>query len=62
MAKRAVLNTIEKHSFRPTVIGEECGTIEGSDGYLIMDAVDGTTNATRGIPFSVLFTWVCNSI
>jgi myo-inositol-1(or 4)-monophosphatase len=52
VAEKAVLNTIEKHSFRPTVIGEECGTIEGSDGYLIMDAVDGTTNATRGIPFS----------
>jgi len=52
VAENAVLKTIEKFGFRPTVIGEECGTIKGGDGYLIMDAVDGTTNATRGIPFS----------
>jgi myo-inositol-1(or 4)-monophosphatase len=51
VAENAVLNTIGKLEFRPTVIGEECGTIKGGDGYLVMDAVDGTTNATRGIPF-----------
>ncbi len=52
VAERAVLDMIAKLEFRPTVIGEECGTIKGGDGYLVMDAVDGTTNATRGIPFS----------
>jgi myo-inositol-1(or 4)-monophosphatase len=52
VAENAVLNTIGKLEFRPTVIGEECGTIKGGEGYLVMDAVDGTTNATRGIPFS----------
>ncbi len=52
VAESTVLNTIGKFEFRPTVIGEECGTINGGDGYLVMDAVDGTTNATRGIPFS----------
>lgn len=52
VAEKAVLDTIEKFDFMPTVIGEECGTIHGRDGFLIMDAVDGTTNATRGIPFS----------
>ena len=25
--------------------------IEGNEGFLIMDAVDGTTNALRGVPF-----------
>jgi myo-inositol-1(or 4)-monophosphatase len=52
VAEKAVLDTIGKFDFMPTVIGEECGTIHGGDGFLIMDAVDGTTNATRGIPFS----------
>jgi myo-inositol-1(or 4)-monophosphatase len=52
VAENAVLNTISKFDFRPTVIGEECGTIDGGDGFLVMDAVDGTTNAIRGIPFS----------
>lgn len=51
IAEKAVLDTIEKHGFRPTVIGEECGVIKGDSGYLIMDAIDGTTNAIRGIPF-----------
>jgi myo-inositol-1(or 4)-monophosphatase len=50
-AEQAVLETLEKYDFRPTVIGEECGVIKGDSGYLIMDAIDGTTNAMRGIPF-----------
>jgi myo-inositol-1(or 4)-monophosphatase len=52
VAENAVLGTFARLGFKPTIIGEECGTIEGNDGYLVMDAVDGTTNATRGIPFS----------
>lgn len=52
VAENTVLGVLKKSEFKPTVIGEECGIIEGKDGYLIMDAVDGTTNAIRGIPFS----------
>jgi myo-inositol-1(or 4)-monophosphatase len=51
LAEETVINTIRKFNFRPTIIGEECGYIEGTDGFLIMDAIDGTTNASRGLPF-----------
>lgn len=51
-AEAAVFEVLKKHNFRPTVIAEEAGIIEGSDGYLVIDAVDGTTNASRAIPFT----------
>jgi myo-inositol-1(or 4)-monophosphatase len=51
VAEQAVLDTLKKHDFKPTILGEECGIIHGDTGYLIMDAIDGTTNAIRGIPF-----------
>ena len=51
VAEKAVIETIKRHNFSPTIIGEECGRIEGDDGFLIMDAIDGTTNAIRNIPF-----------
>ena len=51
VAERAVIDTIKRHNFNPTIIGEECGRIGGENGYLIMDAIDGTTNAVRNIPF-----------
>lgn len=53
VAEETVINTLKKkYNLRPTIIGEECGKIHGSDdGYLIMDAIDGTTNASRGLPF-----------
>ena len=50
-AEKAVIDTIQRHHFKPTIIGEECGRIPGNDGFLIMDAIDGTMNASRGIPF-----------
>jgi myo-inositol-1(or 4)-monophosphatase len=50
-AEKAVINTLQRHNFNPTIIGEECGMIQGKDGILIMDAIDGTMNASRGIPF-----------
>jgi myo-inositol-1(or 4)-monophosphatase len=50
-AEKAVINTLQRHNFNPTIIGEECGIIQGKDGFLIMDAMDGTMNASRGIPF-----------
>ena len=51
VAENAVLQTVRESSKNPTIIGEECGVIEGNEGFLIMDAVDGTTNALRGVPF-----------
>jgi myo-inositol-1(or 4)-monophosphatase len=51
-AEKKVIETIKQSGKNPTIIGEECGIIEGKDGYIIMDAIDGTTNATRAIPFN----------
>jgi myo-inositol-1(or 4)-monophosphatase len=51
VAEKAVIDTIKRNNFKPTIIGEECGRIEGENGFLIMDAIDGTTNASRNIPF-----------
>ncbi len=53
VAEETVISTLKtKYNLDPTIIGEECGQIKGSDeGYLIMDAIDGTTNASRGLPF-----------
>jgi myo-inositol-1(or 4)-monophosphatase len=51
VAENAVIQTVRESSKNPTIIGEECGVIEGNEGFLIMDAVDGTTNALRGVPF-----------
>ncbi|MEW6603536.1 MAG: inositol monophosphatase family protein [Thermoproteota archaeon] len=51
VAEKAVIDLLKKRKVDATVIGEECGRIEGKKGYVIMDAIDGTTNAVRGIPF-----------
>ena len=51
VAEEVVINTMNKYNFKPTIIGEECGRIEGKQGFLIMDAIDGTTNASRSLPF-----------
>jgi myo-inositol-1(or 4)-monophosphatase len=51
-AEKAIIDTIQRYHFKPTIIGEECGRIQGKDdGFLIMDAIDGTMNASRGVPF-----------
>jgi len=59
IAEKTVLNTIRSNNISPTIVGEECGIINlnkssnnKNEGFLIMDAVDGTTNAIRGLPFS----------
>jgi myo-inositol-1(or 4)-monophosphatase len=61
IAEKTVLNTIKSNNIFPTIIGEECGIVNlnkssssnnNNEGFLIMDAVDGTTNAIRGLPFS----------
>ena len=53
VAEKTVIDIVNQSSKNPTIIGEECGTINGNDsGYIIMDAIDGTTNVTRAIPFN----------
>jgi myo-inositol-1(or 4)-monophosphatase len=53
VAEKKVIDIVNQSGENPTVIGEECGTIKGNDvGYIIMDAIDGTTNITRAIPFN----------
>jgi myo-inositol-1(or 4)-monophosphatase len=51
IAEKTAIDVLRKRGIEATIIGEECGRIEGRRGYIIMDAIDGTTNAVRGIPF-----------
>ena len=52
LAEKSVFEILKKNSFNPNIVGEECGFIEGKDnGLVIMDGVDGTTNANCGLPF-----------
>ncbi|MDP6857512.1 MAG: inositol monophosphatase family protein, partial [Candidatus Nitrosopelagicus sp.] len=53
-AENTVLNYLKKINFTCTVLGEECGRVELSEnpkGFIIMDAIDGSANAVRGVPF-----------
>ncbi|RLI34780.1 fructose 1,6-bisphosphatase, partial [Candidatus Bathyarchaeota archaeon] len=56
VAEQAVFSWLQRKGFSCTVISEEKGVsrLEGKnvDGYLIVDALDGTNNAVRGVPFS----------
>jgi myo-inositol-1(or 4)-monophosphatase len=51
VAEKTVIEVLKKRKIDATIIGEECGRIEGKKGFVIMDAIDGTANAIRGIPF-----------
>jgi myo-inositol-1(or 4)-monophosphatase len=54
VAEKTVLNYLKKIKFDCVVLGEECGRVELSrnpKGFVIMDAIDGSANAVRGIPF-----------
>ena len=52
LAEKSVFEILKKNSFNPDVVGEECGFIEGKDnGLVVMDGVDGPTNANCGLPF-----------
>jgi myo-inositol-1(or 4)-monophosphatase len=51
VAEKVVIEVVRRRGIDATIIGEECGRIEGKNGYIVMDAIDGTTNAVRGIPF-----------
>jgi len=53
-AENTVLDYLKEINFECVVLGEECGRVELSDnptGFVIMDAIDGSANAVRGIPF-----------
>ena len=54
IAEKAVLDYLREVNFDCTVLGEECGRVEISSkpkGFVIMDAIDGSANAVRGVPF-----------
>jgi len=53
-AEKTVLDYLKEISFECVVLGEECGRVELSSnpkGFVIMDAIDGSANAVRGVPF-----------
>jgi len=62
-AERIIFKLFKKRGLRPTIIAEEAGIIypkrdkvgiksnQADEGFLIIDAIDGTTNVHRGIPF-----------
>jgi len=53
-AEQTVLDYLKEINFECIVLGEECGRVELSvnpKGYVIMDAIDGSANAVRGVPF-----------
>ena len=54
IAERTVLDYLREINFECIVLGEECGRVELSEtprGFVIMDAIDGSANAVRGVPF-----------
>jgi myo-inositol-1(or 4)-monophosphatase len=54
IAEKTVLDYLKEINFDCVVLGEECGMVELSNnpkGFIIMDAIDGSANAVRGIPF-----------
>lgn len=54
VAEKTVLDYLKKIKFDCVVLGEECGRVDLSTkpkGFVIMDAIDGSANAVRGIPF-----------
>ena len=54
VAEKAVLDYLREKKFDCIVLGEECGRVQLSEnpkGFVIMDAIDGSANAVRGIPF-----------
>jgi len=54
VAEKTVIDYLKEIGFECTVLGEECGQVELSDkpkGFIIMDAIDGSANAVRGVPF-----------
>lgn len=55
LAEEVVIKTLEESGVSCVLVSEECGVKrlgkEESCGYVIMDGIDGTTNAVHGLPF-----------
>lgn len=54
IAEKTVLDYLKEINFDCIVLGEECGRVElskQSKGFIVMDAIDGSANAVRGVPF-----------
>ena len=54
VAEKTVIDYLKKNNFDCVILGEECGRVELSEnpkGFVIMDAIDGSANAVRGVPF-----------
>ena len=54
IAEKTVIGYLKKIKFDCVILGEECGRVELSSnpkGFVIMDAIDGSANAVRGVPF-----------
>lgn len=54
LAEKIVVDSLESKHISCTLISEECGIRrigKGGESYVILDSIDGTTNATRRIPF-----------
>lgn len=55
LAEEIVIKTLEDRGVSCVLVSEECGIKrlgEGeSSGYVIIDGIDGTTNAVHGLPF-----------
>jgi myo-inositol-1(or 4)-monophosphatase len=53
-AEKTVLDYLKEIHFDCVVLGEECGRVEISKnpkGFVLMDAIDGSANSVRGLPF-----------
>ena len=62
IAEKTVLDYLRGINFECIVLGEECGRVEISKnpkGYIIMDAIDGSANSVRGVPFRITSYNVC---
>ena len=54
LSEDVVIRMLEAQGISCILISEECGTkkiCEGGCDYVVLDSIDGTTNATRNIPF-----------
>jgi myo-inositol-1(or 4)-monophosphatase len=54
VAEKTVIEALERRHVSCTLVSEECGTLplnKGGGDYVVLDAIDGTTNALHGIPF-----------
>ena len=51
LAEKTIIEVAKKYGLDASIIAEEAGHIDGKDGFLVIDPIDGTTNAGRSIPF-----------